>query len=404
MRKQAADLIDIVIPVYRDADLTRECLQSVLRSQDASLGLLHIINDASPEPEVAEFLESFARHDGVNLIVHSENYGFVSSVNAGLEASAGRDVVILNSDAQVPRGWLERLKAAAVAHPKAASITPISNNATICSYPNFGVENPLVDGMNLQAVDELISKSNPGVTVEIPTGVGFCMFMRRAAIDEVGQFDVEAFGRGYGEENDWCLRASAKGWHHLMCADLFVYHAGGVSFGDDFAAQQKKALKVLSARYPNYERIIADFIELDPAEPVRHSIDLDRARHGSSDQVLSEYRRRLLGERDARYKLDKDRHQQVQALDELLQDARQHVVEEAQRYEQILANVRAEAAQTDSKYAAQIEQMAQGYAELEAQTREAEAQIRSLSEALDSLNRNWLVRLYRWLLMRRNKI
>ena len=57
------------------------------------------------------------------------------------------------------------------------------------------------------------------------------MYIRRAALADVGLFDADAFGRGYGEENDFCLRASARGWRHLLACDTFVYHEGTVSFG-----------------------------------------------------------------------------------------------------------------------------------------------------------------------------
>lgn len=389
--------LSLIVPVYRDLESLRRCLTALLGHSDLSEVALILINDASPEPGVAKLCRQFRDQQGAHLIEHAENRGFVISVNEGAAMYPESDFIILNSDTEVPPGWLDRLLNAAAKEPDAASITPFSNNATICSYPNFCENNSLPEGLDFVALDQLFASANSGVTLDIPTGVGFCMFIRRAAWDAVGEFDEGAFGRGYGEENDWCLRAAAKGWRHLLCADLFVYHAGGVSFGKEAKTQQQNALKIISSRYPDYERTIAEFIEKDPLEPPRYAVDLVRAGVGACGQVLSEYRHRLLAERTSRYALDRARHQQVQTLDGLLADARQHVVEEAQRYEQILAKVRAEAAQTDGKYAAQIEQMAQGYAELEAKTR-------SLSEELDSFNRSWFVRLYRRFFMRRNRV
>ena len=63
--------------------------------------------------------------------------------------------------------------------------------------------------------------------VELPTAVGSCMAIRRACLDEVGGFDADRFGRGYGEENDFCRRASAADWRHVAATDLFVWHRGG---------------------------------------------------------------------------------------------------------------------------------------------------------------------------------
>ena len=64
---------------------------------------------------------------------------------------------------------------------------------------------------------------------DLPTGVGFCLYLRRAMLDAVGLFDP-AFGLGYGEENDLCLRAARAGWRNLLADNAFVVHTGGRSF------------------------------------------------------------------------------------------------------------------------------------------------------------------------------
>ena len=56
------------------------------------------------------------------------------------------------------------------------------------------------------------------------------MFVKREVIDKVGYFDAETFGRGYGEENDFCYRAEQLGYHHVMCDNTFIYHSGTGSF------------------------------------------------------------------------------------------------------------------------------------------------------------------------------
>ena len=234
--------------------------------------------------------------------------------------------------------------------------------------------------MDVREVDALFSEMNAGKVVEIPTGVGFCMYLRRAAIDEVGVFDEEAFGRGYGEENDWCLRATAKGWQHLLAADVFVYHAGGASFGDEAREYQANALAVISERYPDYERQIATFIEADPMEPARYAVDTARP---DSAAVISEYRQREQAGKASRYALDRQRHAQVTALDDLLRETREAAESERQRYEALLISERAQTADKESQYQAQLEEMAEGYKSLEGEVQE--------------LSRFWPVRIRRWL-------
>ena len=358
----SAPVIDVVIPVYRNLDLTQQCVTSILRADDPAMGTVIVVNDASPEPALAAYCRDLTEHASVRLIEHVSNQGFVRSVNAGLEHAAARDVVILNSDTEVPAGWLTRLAVAAEKNPSAASITPFSNNATICSYPNFCEEASLPEGLALHEIDALFAEANAGQVIEIPTGVGFCMYLRRAAIEEVGGLDAEAFGRGYGEENDWCIRARAKGWTHLLAADVFVYHAGGASFGEDARGLQEAAQTVLNERYPQYEQDIATFVERDPAEEARYAVDAIRP---DSHAVIAEYRKRARAERDARYALDRARHDQVEALDGLLQETRAAAEAESARYEAILASEREQTAVTEARYQQQVDDMAEGYAALE---------------------------------------
>ncbi len=81
------------------------------------------------------------------------------------------------------------------------------------------------------------------------------MYIRRAIVDEVGALDEAAFPRGYGEENDFCQRASARGYRHLIAGNVYVRHERSASFGHERRAQLGEAAwPVLRERWPNYER------------------------------------------------------------------------------------------------------------------------------------------------------
>jgi GT2 family glycosyltransferase len=130
------------------------------------------------------------------------------------------------------------------------TVTPFSNNATICSYPRFCADNPLPGDWSVAALDALFSRCNRGELADIPTAVGFCMYIRRDCLNEVGGFDERHFGKGYGEENDFSMRAKALGWRHALSADVFVYHAGSVSFADHQNHQKRRGVDTVSRYIP----------------------------------------------------------------------------------------------------------------------------------------------------------
>ncbi len=268
--------IDVVIPVYRGFAATLRCLRSLLR--DAAPGLhspLHriiVIDDASPEPALSRYLDRLAARRFIHLLRNPTNLGFVASVNRGIAEAGARDVVLLNADTEVPAGWLRRLAGQAYSHSRVATVSPFSNNATLCSYP--AVEGgPLPFGETLARIDAACLAANAGRSVTVPTTVGFCMYLRRDALDELGLFDAETFGRGYGEENDYCMRASEAGWRHLLACDLFVYHEGEVSFGGN-APERAASVAPLELRWPDYRRRVGVHVRLDEARPFRFATTL----------------------------------------------------------------------------------------------------------------------------------
>ncbi|MFU8766032.1 MAG: glycosyltransferase family 2 protein, partial [Haliea sp.] len=154
-----------------------------------------------------------------------------------------------------------------------ASITPWTNNGEIASLPEFCKPNPLP--ADPEAWARACAEAGRPEYPELPTAVGFCMYLRRRCIDDIGDFDAEAFGRGYGEENDWCMRALNAGWKHVLCDDAFVAHRGNASFGPLGLKAGEGPMQRLLARHPGYLEIVTDFIRRDPLAPLRQRI-LDR--------------------------------------------------------------------------------------------------------------------------------
>lgn len=264
-------LVDIIVPVYRGFEETRRCVESVLgsRTSNRAFGRLVLIDDCSPEPELRSYLRKIEKHEAVLLLTNPTNEGFVCSVNRGMRNAGSHDIIILNSDTEVCGNWVDRLTARAYANPETGTVTPLSNNATICSYPTIGGQPMLPAGVTLRDIDAASSEANALRAVEIPTGVGSCMFIKGKCLREVGYFDEDAFGEGYGEETDFCQRASRLGWHHLLAGDVFIFHVGEVSFGARGETKRARAAAIIKQRYPNYMASVASWVQRDPALPLR---------------------------------------------------------------------------------------------------------------------------------------
>jgi GT2 family glycosyltransferase len=270
--------IDVIVPVYRGLAQTRRCIESVLNAVQATPFELVLIDDASPEPELSRYLDTLAGRTGVTLLRNADNLGFIQTVNRGMRLHPERDVVLLNSDTEVANDWLDRLRKCVYSAQDIATATPFSNYATICSYPIFCADNEMPQDIGLAELDRVFGEVNAGKLVDLPTAVGFCMYIRRACLDQVGLFDAGRFGRGYGEENDFSRRAAKAGWRNVLCADTFVFHAGGVSFGAERATLGVAAAEALSRLHPEYAGIVQRFVAEDPPAEFRRAVDVALAR------------------------------------------------------------------------------------------------------------------------------
>ena len=269
--------VDVVIPVYGNYAVVRRCLESVLGSRTPAVTRVLVVDDCSPDPETRSYLDTLHAGGAIDLIRHQSNLGFVAAVNSGISASR-RDVLLLNSDTEVHGNWADRLLRCAYAADDVGTVTPFSNNATICSYPFTAWPRRRRHGMSLADLDDLFARVNASEMAELPTGIGFCLLIRRTCLDAVGLFDLERFGRGYGEETDFCQRARLAGWRNVACADTYVYHEAGGSFGSERRRRARAAEHVLRELYPDYAKRVRDFIAADSLRPFRRRVDAARAR------------------------------------------------------------------------------------------------------------------------------
>jgi O-antigen biosynthesis protein len=161
-----------------------------------------------------------------------------------------------------------------VAHAVAgvATVTPLSNNGEFTSFPRPNVCNPLPMLEDIQGLHDLTSTINAGEVIDLPTGVGFCLYITRAGIAAVGRLS-EAYCRGYYEDVDFCLTAYEMGFRNVCATDVFVGHVGTRSFLDEKRSLVVRNLAILNDRFPEHEIDCAMFLKADPLAPARSRLE-----------------------------------------------------------------------------------------------------------------------------------
>jgi GT2 family glycosyltransferase/glycosyltransferase involved in cell wall biosynthesis len=280
--------VAIVVPVFADRVRTLACLHSILVAENATATRLLVIDDCSPDMELTNNLQRLASTGYFDLIKHPTNQGFVASANDGILASSA-DVILLNSDTLVCDRWVDHLHRAAQTRAELGSVSPLSNNATILSYPFVNWANGYPQGPSLHELCRFLEdREERDSIVEIPVTVGFCMYMPRRVIDDVGILDEAAFAAGYGEECDWAMRARRKGYRNFVTTRTFVYHHGEVSFSNHSRQRQLEAGEIMGRRYPDYWPLVAEHCSADPLLKTRRFLDSRRllSAAGSAQTVL----------------------------------------------------------------------------------------------------------------------
>lgn len=242
--------VDIIIPIYNAYEDLTICLESIYKNTDLQRNRLILINDNSSDERIKPYLEQ-QRQKNVIVIHNESNKGFSNNINIGMAKSEENDVILLNSDTVVTERWVEKIVECAYSDPSIGTVTPLSNNATLCSVPDFCKENRLPEGMTIEQAGDIVEKCSMKKYPRITVAHGFCMLVKREVINAIGNFDAETFERGYGEENDFCNRAEQAGYHHVMCDNTYIYHSGTKSF---VSKEKEKYIlahdRILRERYP----------------------------------------------------------------------------------------------------------------------------------------------------------
>lgn len=248
--------LDIVIPIHNARDDVERCLASLAQTVGPNDRVI-VVDDGSDE-DTAAVCEAFVRaHVFAVLIRRPEPSGFTKAANAGLAASEAPHVVVLNSDTVVPERWRIKLGWLADQHPDVGLISPMSNAASYQSLPETHSPegdmaiNALPPGFSIDDMDRFCEQWSAGLPItRVPQLNGFCLLATRSLLDTVGLLDDVAFPRGYGEEIDWCFRASDAGFGIAVATNTYVWHTKSRSYGDVVRLERAAAsMETVRARW-----------------------------------------------------------------------------------------------------------------------------------------------------------
>lgn len=244
---------DVIVPIYNAYDCVVELVESLLKYTNLDENRIILINDKSPDKRISELLEEYKKKYPKFIILENEvNKGFVGTVNVGMKQSKKNDVLLLNSDTIVTKNWLDNIKKCAYSSKKIATVTPLSNNATMASVPVPFKRNELPEGISIDEMAKIVEENSFLDYPDLPTGHGFCLYIKREVLDKIGYFDEETFGKGYGEENDFCFRCLDIGYRNVLCDNVYIYHKESQSFSESKLALMEENGKKLENRYPEY--------------------------------------------------------------------------------------------------------------------------------------------------------
>lgn len=266
--------VSIVVPVYGGKRFLTPLVHALLDTVEPRHRIV-FVDDGNPDRSITAFLVALGVScDRVTVVAKPRNEGYLKAVIDGVEVATRLNpdghVILLNTDVEVPAGWLERLVGPIERMPRIASTTPFTNAGTICGFPAMPEDNDPFLGASVKEIDAVFASMAELPPVEAPTGVGFCMALNREALNRIGFFDLEAFGRGYGEEVDWCRRAMRHGFANVVVPNLYVHHRHGGSFSNEEKQRQIQASgDIIRQRYPEFDAEVQDFIRADPLRSVR---------------------------------------------------------------------------------------------------------------------------------------
>lgn len=269
--------VDIIMPIYDGVSQTYEAIESVVNSSIKTYknknNILYLGMDNPKNIQMRNMIyRNFSDHPRIRIFINKKNLGFVLNTNKLFKKSRKNfDKLIINSDVKVPINyWLNNLKNLSDNDEQIGTITPISNSATIFSFPVPNVSQEYNFQYSIEDLNKLIGVVKHKKIYDVPSCHGFCFFIANSKLRFKKIFNPD-FGLGYGEENELSMKILKRGFRNVLYPNTFIYHKESVSFKNIPKVDEYKIrnMEYLNKIYPNYNKSVSLFIEEDISNKFR---------------------------------------------------------------------------------------------------------------------------------------
>lgn len=254
--------VTVIIPWYKYTGIIR-CLRSISNSINPKIHKILVIDDCTSDFKLTSVVKDYCDLHSFHYFRNEVNIGYTSSAKNGMLTSTS-DVLLLNSDTIVTKGFLNKLSFHAYSDNKIATVTPMSNQTNLFSLK---CDNLLRLPHGVAIINTILEIMYRKKSCQVFSGHGFCLYIKREVINKVGYLDDITYPITYCEENDYCLRCSRQGYNHVVALDTFIYHQGRGTHGD---AERESLLSVnyprLLEKYPEIPSLVADYEKNKPLQ------------------------------------------------------------------------------------------------------------------------------------------
>jgi len=300
--------VDVVIPIYGQADLVKASVESVLKT--VKNARLILVDDHSPDDEVGQLLDIYQGHPWITVIRLEDNQGFIGATKLGAEQGQAPYILFLNSDTRaIEPNWLGKMI------PQDPQIAVVGAKLLFSQNmpgPLAGTIQHAGVARNLQGepfhpyLGWRADAWEVNRQIEVNAVTGGCFLVRRKVWNELGGWDP-MFGKGVYEDVDFCWRVRKAGYKVLYQPTVTLYHHSSASINTNghhlLYDHKDENLRLLKRKWPDLKSDEVIFIGEKQVKTWRAAKQempaiLDLARKGKKTQALSRVRNLLNGAPD----------------------------------------------------------------------------------------------------------